>query len=453
MSMKQQHRVSRQLDIEELEGRVVPSASVSTNWSGYVIDAKGGTVTSVIGSWVVPAVSGTGTSYSSAWVGIDGDISNTVEQIGTDSDLTNGKPTYYAWYEMYPSDSVNLKLKIQAGDTITAQVSYGSKGFTLQIADGTQSYSVTKSGAGAARSSAEWIQEAPSSGYSTLPLSNFGTITFSDAQTTIAKTTGPIDNPAWSSQMQSINMVSNSGATVASTGGLTDSGSPATSSFSITYSATKSPAPTPPSQHSGGWGWSWYTWRQTNMAVTQPLSTLNGVPQFAQQIASPTATVQIGTTLLSAVAPLALSSSFGQGGQLPSGGFTSASSLVGGTAEQLLVLPPSPAVKEASPPDVAPAKPGPDALPLLPMPTPLDQAKETSTEARLWAPQPEREIDVIDQPEEERIAAASPTDLMFGFALAGAWGLAAERTAVERQLRSPDAGVRIRDVKWLIRGK
>jgi hypothetical protein len=443
--MKKQHLVSRQLDIEELEGRVVPSAGVSTNWSGYVIDAKAGAVTSVIGSWVVPAVSGTGTSYSSAWVGIDGDISNTVEQIGTDSDIANGKPTYYAWYEMYPSDSVNLKLKVQPGDSITAQVSYGTKGFTLQITDGTQSYSVTKNGAGAARSSAEWIQEAPSSGYSTLPLANFGTINFSKAQTTIAKTTGAIDNPTWSSQMQSINMVKNSGATEASTGGVTDSGSPAASSFSITYVAATSPTPTPPSRRGGGWGWSWYSWRQTNMAVTQPFSTFNSVPQFANQAA----TVPAGMTPMSAVAPLSLSSSLGQGGQIQPGGFTSASSIVGGAAEQLLVLPPSPAAKEASPPDVAPAKPGPDALPLLPMPTPLDQAKETTTEARLWAPQSERVTDLIDQPEEVRIAAAYPTDLMFGFAFAGAWGLAAESASAERQRRSRDVSKRIRDVEWL----
>ncbi|HEX5271002.1 MAG TPA: hypothetical protein VFW33_10960 [Gemmataceae bacterium] len=45
--------------LEELEGRLVPSvvAPTSTNWSGYAVTAKSGSVTAVSGSWVVPAVS------------------------------------------------------------------------------------------------------------------------------------------------------------------------------------------------------------------------------------------------------------------------------------------------------------------------------------------------------------------------------------------------------------
>ncbi len=146
--MKSQRLESRRPKVEELEGRLVP-ANLSTNWSGYAIDASHGAVTAVYGSWVVPTVTGTGTSYSSAWVGIDGDNSSTVEQIGTDSDISNGKATYYAWYEMYPSDSVNLKLTVKPGDSISAQVTYASNGFTLSIKDGSQSFSITKKAASA----------------------------------------------------------------------------------------------------------------------------------------------------------------------------------------------------------------------------------------------------------------------------------------------------------------
>jgi hypothetical protein len=51
-------------------------------------------VTDVTGSWTVPAVdctspNGTPNGYSSFWVGIDGYGSNTVEQIGTDSDCVS----------------------------------------------------------------------------------------------------------------------------------------------------------------------------------------------------------------------------------------------------------------------------------------------------------------------------------------------------------------------------
>src|SRR5437867_401475 len=94
-------RVTARLAVEELENRVVPSATMSTNWSGFVVDASRSSVTSVAATWVVPTVTGTGTAFSSTWVGIDGFHSSTVEQIGTDANLIQGKPEYFAWYEMY----------------------------------------------------------------------------------------------------------------------------------------------------------------------------------------------------------------------------------------------------------------------------------------------------------------------------------------------------------------
>src|SRR5262249_48179989 len=79
--------------------------ATSTNWSGYAVTASSGAVSDVKASWVVPAVQGNCPStnqYASFWVGIDGYSSNTVEQIGTDSDCQNGQPVYYVWYEFYP---------------------------------------------------------------------------------------------------------------------------------------------------------------------------------------------------------------------------------------------------------------------------------------------------------------------------------------------------------------
>src|SRR5437016_1476144 len=100
------------LRAEELESRVVPSAGTpwpypTANWSGYSVDTAASAVSDVKGTWTVPTVSvlpGTKTYYAASWIGIDGDISNTVEQIGTDSDQINGQPAYYAWYEMYPAN-------------------------------------------------------------------------------------------------------------------------------------------------------------------------------------------------------------------------------------------------------------------------------------------------------------------------------------------------------------
>ena len=66
--------------------------STSTNWSGYAVTGSG--ANHVIGTWTQPTVTCARgeNSWSSPWVGIDGDNSNTVEQIGTDSDCSGGAP-------------------------------------------------------------------------------------------------------------------------------------------------------------------------------------------------------------------------------------------------------------------------------------------------------------------------------------------------------------------------
>jgi hypothetical protein len=156
--------------------------STSTNWAGY--SATGGTFKNVSATWKQPAVKCTAdTSYSSFWVGLDGDGTNTVEQIGTDADCSGGKPVYYAWYEMYPKFPVNLSLTINPGDTISASVTTdGSGSFTLSIKDTTTggSFTTTQKLKHAKLGSAEVIAEAPSSG-GVLPLANFGSVAFSAA--------------------------------------------------------------------------------------------------------------------------------------------------------------------------------------------------------------------------------------------------------------------------------
>src|SRR5207245_2181338 len=108
--------------------------------------------------------------------------SSSVEQIGTDSDIANGVPTYYAWYEMYPNPFSKIyTVPVKPGDVIAASVSYtGSDNFHLVISNTTagQSFSIDKLASGVQRSSAEWIAEAPSSISGVLPLTNFGTVNF-----------------------------------------------------------------------------------------------------------------------------------------------------------------------------------------------------------------------------------------------------------------------------------
>jgi hypothetical protein len=75
-------------------------------------------------------------TYSASWIGIDGYSSNSVEQIGTDSNVYNGIAVYAAWYEMFPKAAVYLGMTINAGDTISAEVNYlGLGNFRLSITD------------------------------------------------------------------------------------------------------------------------------------------------------------------------------------------------------------------------------------------------------------------------------------------------------------------------------
>ena len=119
-------------------------------------------------SWIEPYATNCSTvpnGWSSPWVGIDGDTSSTVEQIGTDSDCSRGAPTYYAWWEMYPKSLVTISaIRVHPGDGFTATVSYGSGGFTLTLIDTTTGarFTTTQSSNKAHRSSVEWIMEGPS---------------------------------------------------------------------------------------------------------------------------------------------------------------------------------------------------------------------------------------------------------------------------------------------------
>ena len=157
------------------------SQSTSSNWSGY--SAINGRYTSVSANWTQPSASCTSaTTYSSFWVGLDGDGSNTVEQTGTSADCSGGVPRYYAWYEMYPKFPVNLSLAIRPGDSLSGSVTTDGNGhFTLTITDNTtgQGFTTSQHLNRARLASAEAIAEAPSGSGGVLPLTNFGTVSFS----------------------------------------------------------------------------------------------------------------------------------------------------------------------------------------------------------------------------------------------------------------------------------
>jgi hypothetical protein len=200
--------------------RSTAGIDVSSNWAGYAVTGVGSTATTastgmsftdVTGSWTQPTATCTpGQSTSAAiWVGIGGYTvgSNALEQTGTSADCSSaGKATYYAWYELVPATSVTLKLKVAAGDKITSTVLIKGTDVLVQVKNRTRHTAFTKhlKMASPDLTSAEWIAEAPSectaTGFCrTVPLTNFGSITFSKVAALGNGQGGTLTGPGWES--------------------------------------------------------------------------------------------------------------------------------------------------------------------------------------------------------------------------------------------------------------
>jgi hypothetical protein len=210
----------------------------SSNWAGY--DATGGGFTSVQASWSQPLIEPdtSSDSIASFWVGLDGDGSNTVEQIGTQAENQYGYVTYSAWYEMYPDYEIPIpRMTIRPGDQMTATVTTSGSGyFTLTLIDQTSgsSYSTTQYSAVAQTYSAEVIAEAPTDGSTNneYPLPNFGSVDFFNCAFNGQPISGFYNNQ--------IDMVSSNGTTLAAASPLSADGA----SFSVTSQPGLVPAPT-----------------------------------------------------------------------------------------------------------------------------------------------------------------------------------------------------------------
>jgi hypothetical protein len=261
-----------------------PGTAQSPNWSGYAVTASANQVTAVGATWVVPAVTGTTGQNSSTWVGIDGFTGSTVEQVGTQQVIENGKATYRAWYELWgdydhtagfkspgqptvagldyhqvniPTSSINP----QPGDTISAEVYVvpGMKNtFVFRMTDtpanggpvqNYQSLPQTTQYVTPQLSEAEWIMETPQdSNGNTQQFPSFGSVSFSGAWETINGFTGPISSFGTAKAIT----LATGGKTLATTGSLTDSyfsgygedisrQGYATASFTITQSPVSTP--------------------------------------------------------------------------------------------------------------------------------------------------------------------------------------------------------------------
>lgn len=159
-----------------------PASHISRNWAGYVTEA--GTFTGVTGTWVVPQVSGDVSGADATWVGVGGVSTHDLIQAGTQATVEdNGAIDYQAFWETLPSISQPFSLDIHPGDTITTSVIKEPNGkWHITLANNTtnQKNEMVVS-YDSSLSSAEWIEEAPSGMHRTLPLDNFGTVSFQRA--------------------------------------------------------------------------------------------------------------------------------------------------------------------------------------------------------------------------------------------------------------------------------
>ena len=263
-----------------------PSASAATtegqsassaNWSGYVAGGGSGSATkfsSVSGSWTEPNVDcSAGQGYSAFWVGIGGagQQSQALEQTGTEADCSaGGSASHFAWYELVPAAPVRMDLKVSPGDHITGKVTVNGTNITVTLSDSTTGQSATKdlSMQNPDTSSAEWIAEAPSQcgnagGCQPLPLTDFGTVNFSDASATANGHTGTISDSAWTSQPVQLtpgaSQLGDGGgfvsADTSSAGATASDLSSDGSAFSVKWGGSAQPATDSGSSAGSGSGW------------------------------------------------------------------------------------------------------------------------------------------------------------------------------------------------------
>jgi hypothetical protein len=214
----------------------VRTANQSRNWSGYV--AANGTFTGVSGTWKVPQPTAGQVSASDAtWVGIGGARGRDLIQAGTEETLVGSSQVHYnAWIEMLPDVSHPIPLTVNPGDSVTVSINQsGTDQWLITVADNTtgKSYKTTETYT-SSRTSAEWIEEAPSGGRRVVPLDNFGTVAFSNATATV----NGKQETAQQAGAKPVNMIDSSGRVIAASSALGTDGS----SFTVTRTGPANPS-------------------------------------------------------------------------------------------------------------------------------------------------------------------------------------------------------------------
>jgi hypothetical protein len=173
-------------------------------------------------------VSASGTGVDATWVGIGGATTTDLIQAGTQATVSNGVVQYSAWIETLPQASQTVALTVNAGDAITVSITQASTGvWNIAIQDGTSGAGYTGSiNYSSSLSSAEWIEEAPTSGNRVVLLDQFGTVNF----TTLSAVENQQTVTPVAAGATSVTMVNSSGVKLATPSALGADGA----SFTVT---------------------------------------------------------------------------------------------------------------------------------------------------------------------------------------------------------------------------
>jgi len=171
-----------------------PASADSLNSAGYAASRPGTRFRLVRATFFVPYLNcalSKGAS-SDEWVGLGGFVgkSVTVQQDGIQADCgPQGRGTYKAWFDMYPRPEVLSRIRVRAGDSVTASVYYDSATgkFKLSLINNTTGgrFSVTRrcpAGNTCPAHSAEILSSAPTHGSGrhlvVKPLADYGAVSY-----------------------------------------------------------------------------------------------------------------------------------------------------------------------------------------------------------------------------------------------------------------------------------
>ena len=174
--------------------RPAEASADSLNSAGYAASRRGTHFRLVRATFFVPYLNCALSkgAFSDDWAGLGGFVgkSVTVQQVGIQADCDRaGRGAYRAWFDMYPHREMISRLRVRAGDSVTASVFYDAttNRFNLALTDNTTGgrFAVTRgcpAGMTCPALSAEIISSAPTRGSGrhlvVKPLADYGAVSY-----------------------------------------------------------------------------------------------------------------------------------------------------------------------------------------------------------------------------------------------------------------------------------